>query len=185
MKLQGKRVAILAENLYEDLELWYPLVRLREEGAEVVVVAPRAGETYTSKHGYPVKSDLAADAVDASRFDAVLIPGGYSPDHMRRHPAMVRLVREADQQGKVVAAICHAGWMLASAGILRGRTITSFYSIKDDVVNAGATYVDQEVVRDGNLITSRFPADLPAYMREIVKALVEVGSPVAGRKSTT
>jgi len=175
MKLQGKRVAVLAENLYEDLELWYPLIRMREEGAEVTVVGPRAGETYTSKHGYPVKADVSADAVDASRFDAVIIPGGYSPDLMRRNPAMVRLVREADQQGKVVAAICHAGWMLASAGILRGRTITSFFSIKDDVVNAGANFLDQEVVRDGNLITSRFPADLPAFCREIIAALQEVG----------
>jgi len=146
-------------------------MRMREEGAEVRVVAPRAGETYNSKHGYPVKADVAADAVDASQFDAVIIPGGYAPDLMRRSPAMVRLVREADRQGKVVAAICHAGWLLVSADVLKGRTVTSFFSIKDDVVNAGARFVDQEVVRDGNLITSRFPADLPAYCREIVAVL--------------
>lgn len=179
MRLQGKRVAVLAENLYEDLELWYPLTRMREEGAEVSVIAPRAGETYTSKHGYPVKSDMAAEAVDASRFDAVIIPGGYSPDLMRRNPAMVRLVRQADQQGKVVAAICHAGWMLASAGILRGRTVTSFSAIKDDVINAGARWLDQEVVRDGNLVTSRFPADLPAFCREIILALETGTQPVS------
>ncbi len=123
----------------------------------------------------------SADAVSASQFDAVVIPGGYSPDLMRRNPAMVRLVREADQQGKVVAAICHAGWMLVSAGILRDRTVTSFYSIKDDVTNAGARWVDQEVVRDRNLITSRYPADLPAYMREIIAALSEAKAPTTER----
>lgn len=173
MKLRGKRVAVLAENIYEDLELWYPLIRMREEGAEVTVVSARGGETYTSKQGYPVKSDIAAESMDVARLDAVIIPGGFSPDYMRRTPAMVSLVREADRQGKVVAAICHAGWMLASAGILSGRMATSFYSIKDDMVNAGAQWLDQEVVRDGNLITSRSPDDLPAFCREIIAALEE------------
>ncbi|HEY8476119.1 MAG TPA: type 1 glutamine amidotransferase domain-containing protein [Chloroflexota bacterium] len=175
MELSGKRVAILAENNYEDLELWYPLYRLKEAGAEVVVVG--AAESHTSKHGYPVKVDLHADQADASRFDAVIIPGGYAPDLMRRHASMVRLVRDAFNAGKVVAAICHAGWMLVSADVLRGKTATCFFSIKDDVVNAGAKYVDQEVVRDGNLITSRMPKDLPAFCREIIGALRE--APVA------
>lgn len=179
MELQGKRVAILAEQLYEDQELWYPLFRLREAGAEVFVVGSGTAEEYTSKHGYPVKVDAEADTVNASQFDAVIIPGGYAPDHMRRSPAMIRLVREAFEQGKIVAAICHAGWMLASAGIVRGKTLTGFKSIKDDLVNAGANYVDREVVRDGNLITSRFPADLPAFMREIIKALAETREPAA------
>lgn len=173
MELQGKRVAILAEQLYEDLELWYPLYRLREEGAEVFVVGSGTADEYPSKHGYPVKVDAEADTVTAAQFDAVIIPGGYAPDHMRRSSAMIRLVRDAHEQGKLVAAICHAGWMLASAGIARGRTLTCFKSIKDDLVNAGAHYVDRDVVRDGNLITSRSPADLPAFMREIVRALAE------------
>lgn len=176
-ELHGKRVAILVENIYEDLEFWYPYYRLKEAGAEVVVVGSGA-ESYQSKHGYPAKADTAADKVSAAEFDGVIIPGGYAPDHMRRHPAMVKLVREAVEQGKVVAAICHAGWMLASAGVLRGRTVTGFFSIKDDLINAGANYVDREVVRDGNIITSRFPADLPAFMRETIAALAGVREPV-------
>src|SRR5262245_33226443 len=172
-ELTGARVAILAETLYEDLELWYPYYRLREAGADVFVLGSGSSETYQSKHGYPVTVDAEADTVTASQFDAVIIPGGYSPDHMRRHPGMVKLVRDAHEQGKIVAAICHAGWMLASANIVRGKTATSFRSIKDDMVNAGANWVDREVVRDGVLITSRSPADLPAFMRTIVGALRE------------
>ena len=171
MSLTGKRVAILAENMYQEMELWVPYYRLKEEGAEVKVVGAGGAKTYTSKHGYPVSVDAQAENVTALEFDAVVIPGGYAPDMMRRHDAMVRLVREAFQQGKVVAAICHAGWMLASAGILKGRKATSFFAIKDDVANAGATWVDQEVVVDGTLITSRKPDDLPAFCREIVRAL--------------
>jgi len=175
MTLKGKRVAILAENLYQEMELWVPYYRLKEEGAEVVVVGAREVKSYTSKHGYPVSVDAQAEAVRAVEFDAVIVPGGYAPDVMRRHEAMVRLVREAAQAGKVVAAICHAGWMLVSAGVLGGRTATSFFSIKDDMVNAGCRWVDQEVVVDGNLITSRKPDDLPAFCREIVKALAKAG----------
>jgi len=173
MRCAGKRVAILAENLYQEMELWVPYYRLREEGAEVKVVGAGGAKGYTSKHGYPVSVDAQAEAVSAVEFDAVVVPGGYAPDIMRRHPAMVRLVREAHQQGKVVAAICHAGWMLASADILRGRRATGFHSIKDDMVHAGATWVDAEVVVDGTLITSRKPDDLPAFCRELVNALVK------------
>jgi protease I len=175
MTLTGKRVAILAENLYQEMELWVPYYRLKEEGAEVTVVGAGGAQSYTSKHGYPVKVDAQAEAVRAVEFDAVIVPGGYAPDMMRRHEAMVRLLREATQAGKVVAAICHAGWMLVSAGVLGGRTATSFFSIKDDMVNAGCRWVDQEVVVDGNLITSRRPDDLPAFCREIVRALAKTG----------
>ena len=173
MSLQGKRVAILAENLYQEMELWVPYYRLKEEGAEVKVVGAGGAKSFTSKHGYPVSVDVQAEAVSAVEFDAVVVPGGYAPDMMRRHEAMVRLVREAAQHGKVVAAICHAGWMLASAGVVKGRKVTSFFSIKADMVNAGGQWVDQEVVVDGNLITSRKPDDLPAFCREIVKALTK------------
>lgn len=171
MSLKGKRVAILAENLYQEMELWVPYYRLKEAGAAVKVIGTGSAKSYTSKHGYPVAVDAAADEVKAKEFDAVVIPGGYAPDLMRRSTAMVGLVREAFQQGKVVAAICHAGWILCSAGILKGKTATCFHAIKDDMVNAGARYVDEEVVVDGNLITSRKPDDLPAFCREIVKAL--------------
>ena len=173
MQVKGKRVAILAENMYQEMELWVPYYRLKEEGAEVQVVGTGGAKSYTSKHGYPVNVDVQAEQVNAVEYDAVVIPGGFAPDLMRRSPAMVKLVREAFEHGKVVAAICHAGWMPVSAGILRGKRATSFFSIKDDLVNAGATWVDQEVVVDGNLITSRKPDDLPAFCREIVKALAK------------
>lgn len=154
MRLQGKRFAILVEKQYEDLELWYPRLRLQEEGAEVTLVGPQR-EAYPSKHGYPAKADVRAEDVSVDDFDGIFIPGGYAPDHMRRHPAMVRLVADAMHQGKFVGAICHAGWMLCSADVLQGRRVTSFASIKDDMVHAGAQWVDEPVVRDGNLITSR------------------------------
>jgi protease I len=171
MELDGKRVAVLAENMYQELELWYPLLRLREAGAETFVVGTGSDESYKSKLGYPVQVDMVAGQVAAGDIDAVVIPGGYAPDLMRRYPAMVDLVRDAFAQGKVVAAICHAGWMLASAGILEGKRATCFFAIKDDLVNAGAIYEDAEVVVDGNLITSRTPSDLPAFCRAIVEAL--------------
>ena len=173
MELKGKRVAVLAENMYQELELWYPLLRLQEAGAETFVVGTGSAATYTSKMGYPVQVDVPADQVSPDDIDAVVIPGGYAPDLMRRYPAMVDLVRGAFSQGKVVAAICHAGWMLASADVLKGKQATSFFAIRDDLVNAGAIYVDAEVVRDGNLITSRMPSDLPAFCRSIIEALSE------------
>lgn len=171
MGLKGKRVAILAENNYQEMELWYPYYRMKEAGAEVVVVAPQARTTYTSKLGYPVTSDLASADARAQDFDAVIVPGGYAPDNMRKDANLVRLVREADQQGKIVGTICHAGWMLCSANIVRGRQATCVANIKDDLINAGANYVDCEVVRDRNLITSRLPGDLPAFCRELIGAL--------------
>jgi len=170
MKLTGKTIAILAENLYEDLELWYPLMRLREEDATVEVIGT-GKPTYTSKHGYPVDTTNNADRVHWHEFDAIIIPGGYAPDLMRRDTAMVSLVQEAVENGRIVAAICHGGWMLASAKVLQGRKVTGFFSIKDDLINAGAEYLDHEVVQDGNLITSRVPADLPAFCRAIIDAL--------------
>ncbi|GAB4260602.1 MAG: type 1 glutamine amidotransferase domain-containing protein [Deferrisomatales bacterium] len=170
MRLQGKRVAILVENLYEDRELWYPYYRMKEEGARVELIGPRV-DTFTGKYGIPACADRGAGEVSADEYDAVIVPGGYAPDHMRRHREMVELVAGAAAAGKVVAAICHGGWMLASAGVVRGRTVTGFFAIRDDLVNAGARWVDDEVVRDGNLITSRTPDDLPAFCRTILEAL--------------
>lgn len=173
MRLKGKKVVLLTENLYQELELWVPYYRLKEEGAEVVVVGSGSNRTYTGKYGYPIEIDKEAKEIDVSKFDGVVIPGGYAPDVMRRYPEMVRIVREAHQKGKVIAAICHAGWMLVSAGVLKGKKVTGVSAIKDDLVNAGATYLDQEVVRDGNLITSRKPDDIPAFCRAVIEALVK------------
>jgi len=173
MRLKGKKVVILIENNYQDLEFWVPYYRLKEEGVEVTVVGSGSSRTYTSKYGYPVEAEKEAKDIDVSKYDGVVIPGGYAPDLMRRYPDMVRIVREAHQKGKVIAAICHAGWMLVSAGILKGKKATGFFSIKDDLINAGANYVDSEVVRDGNLITSRKPDDLPAFCRETIEALAK------------
>lgn len=169
--LFGKRAAVLVEKLYEDLELWYPVLRLREAGCDVKIVGPRAGETYTSKHGYPAKSDAAASEVKAEDFDVVIIPGGYSPDHMRRTPTMVELVARAASLGKIVAAICHGPWMLCSARCVKGRNITGFFAIRDDVENAGGVWQDGACVRDGNIITSRTPDDLPSFMQGILATL--------------
>lgn len=170
MSLEGKSIAIFLEQIYEDPEFWYPYYRFLEAGAEVTVIAPEV-KVYQSKHGYPAKADLAAADAKAGDYDAVIIPGGYSPDHMRRSKAMVDLLQQAYEQGKIIASICHGPWMLASVGAVKGKKVTSFFSIKDDLVNAGAEYVDREVVRDGNVITSRTPADLPAFCKEIIAAL--------------
>ena len=170
MSLTGKNVAILLEQVYEDPEFWYPYYRFKETGAKVTVIAPEIKE-YKSKHGYPARADLAAADAKAGDYDAVIVPGGFSPDYMRRSPGMVNFLKQAYEQGSIVAAICHGPWMLASIGAADGKKMTAFFSIMDDIVNAGAIFVDDEVVRDGNVITSRTPEDLPAFCREIINAL--------------
>ncbi len=171
MSLLGKKVVILVERDYQDLEVWYPLLRLKEEGAEVVLVGSGSSRHYTGKYGYPIEANAEAGQVKAEEFDAVIIPGGWAPDYLRRYPAVVALVKKAFEKGKVIASICHGGSLLVSAGIVKGKRLTSFMAIKDDLVAAGAHFVDEEVVRDGNLITSRKPEDLPAFCREIIAAL--------------
>src|SRR6516162_5658504 len=172
-ELEGKRAAVLVEQQYQEMEVWYPVYRLREAGCKVTLVGPEAGQTYPSKLGYPVKSDQAARDVSADDFDLLVIPGGYAPDHMRRCEPMIRLASAMAEQGKVVAAICHGPWVLCSTQALKGRRVTCFFSIKDDVLNAGGSYVDAEVVRDKNLITSRKPDDLPAFMQAVIQAARE------------
>ena len=169
MELEGKKFIILVEEIFNDHEFWYPYYRLKEAGAQVVVVGSGSADAYKGKSGTVAKPDVSADQVSVSEFDGIVIPGGYAPDHMRRHPAMIKLVKDVFEAGNPVAAICHAGWMLASAEILEGRTVTSYFAIKDDLVHAGANWVDEEVVIDGNLVTSRTPDDLPAYMRAFIK----------------
>jgi protease I len=171
MDLRGKRIAVLVADQYQEMEVWYPLLRFREDGAETVAVGAEAGNTYQSKKGYPVVADQSLADARAEEYDAVVIPGGWAPDSLRQDDRVLRLVREMDRMGKVVAAICHAGWVLCSADIVRGRTVTCFKAIKDDMIHAGGKYVDEEVAVDGNLISSRMPTDLPAFCREISKAV--------------
>jgi len=168
MELKGQSFVLLVDNQFNDHEFWYPYFRLKEAGAKVVVVGSKPDHTYTGKFGTQAKAGTPPGEINVEEFTGIIIPGGYAPDHMRRDQNMVSLVRAFDQQGKMVAAICHAGWMLVSAGILKGRIVTSFFAIKDDLVNAGAKWRDQEVVVDGNMITSRTPDDLPSFMRTIV-----------------
>lgn len=165
------KVAILVEDHYQVLEVWYPYLRLREEGIETVFVGPGRAKQYASKEGYPAPEEASVRDVRAADYDGVIVPGGYAPDWLRRSSLIVGFVKEMHEQDKLVAAICHAGWVLVSAGVLEGRIATCFSAIKDDVINAGAEYVDKEVVVDGNLITSRNPYDLPAFCTEIVRFL--------------
>lgn len=182
MELSSKRVAVLVEQQYQEMEVWYPVYRLREAGCKVTLVGPEAGQTYPSKLGYPAKSDKAAKEVTAADFDAIVIPGGFAPDFLRRSEAVLKLVSDMAEQGKVVAAICHGPWVLCSTQALKGRKATCFFAIKDDVSNAGAKYTDAEVVRDGNLITSRKPDDLPAFLQSIIAAIKETKPAMAAAR---
>lgn len=175
MKLQGLKILMPVEDLYNDLEFWYPKLRLQEEGAEVIVAGPKAGQMYKSKIGMSAMSDASFSTLNADDFDGVVIAGGYAPDRIRRNKDALELVRKIHQNNKLVAHICHAGWVPISAGIMNGRTTTSYEAIKDDLINAGAKWVDAEVVVDGNIISSRTPDDLPAFMRAIIKVLSAQG----------
>ncbi len=171
MDLSGKRIAIMIDQQYQELEVWHPYYRLVEEGATVELVAPAASVEYPSKLGYPCVSTLSAgEALDA-RFDAVIIPGGWCPDFMRRDESMIAFVRKCAADGIILAAICHGGWMLCCTDALRGKRATSFIAIRHDMINAGAEWIDAETVIDGNLITARKPDDLPAFCRAIIQKL--------------
>ncbi|MEC2074019.1 type 1 glutamine amidotransferase domain-containing protein [Alkalihalophilus marmarensis] len=171
MRLEGKKVIQIVSKDFEDLELWYPVLRLREEGAEVHIAGEKANETYIGKYGVPIVSEYSFEEINPKEYDAILVPGGWSPDLLRRFDSVLNMVRTLNDQNKPIGQICHAGWVLISAKILEGKTVTSTPGIKDDMMNAGATWVDKPVVVDGNIVSSRRPPDLPDYMREFIKVL--------------
>lgn len=171
MRLENKKVLALVDNDFEDLELWYPVLRLREEGAQVDLAGAKAQQNYRGKYGLPATSDYAFKDIDANDYDALLVPGGWAPDKLRRFAAVIQIVQTMNEQNKVIGQICHAGWVLISADILQGKTVTSTPGIKDDMKNAGATWVDRPVVTDGKLVSSRRPPDLPAYLPELIAAI--------------
>ncbi|MFM8263042.1 MAG: type 1 glutamine amidotransferase domain-containing protein [Pirellula sp.] len=169
-KLSGKRVLTFVGDIYEDLELWYPKLRLIEEGAQVVVAGEEANRVYAGKNGYPCTSDAAISDMHESQFDAVLLPGGFMPDRLRRLESVKKLIRDFAHSNKCVAAICHGGWLAISAGVYRGVKTTGSLGIKDDLENAGAIWVDAPVVVDRHFVSSRKPDDLPWF----AKAMVDV-----------
>jgi len=167
--LRKKRILMFIENIYEDLELWYPKLRLIEEGADVVVAGPEAGKVYSGKHGYPCRSDAALRTIKGEQFDGLVIPGGFAPDRLRRIPEVLALTKHFLESGKLLAHICHGGWIPISAGVVKGFRCTSTPGIKDDLINAGADWVDESVVVDRNMISSRRPDDLPHFCRSIIR----------------
>ncbi len=166
------KIAILIEKDYQDMEVWYPIFRFREAGYEVVTVGTTQ-TSYKGKYSYPIECSTTIDKVHAKDFDAVVIPGGWAPDFLRQSSAVLKFVADMDTQGKLVAAICHGGWVLVSAGILEGRSATSYIAIRDDLLNAGAKWEDSETVVDKNLITARTVNDLPAFMKAVLRFLAE------------
>ena len=173
---EGIAVLVLVGDDYEDLELWYPKLRLEEAGARVTLAGPEQGRTYLGKHGYPACSDAAIAEIQSNDFHGIILVGGWMPDALRRNKKVLELVREFSASGKLVAAICHGGWMAISAGVYRGVRVTGSPGIKDDLVNAGALWEDAAVVVDRHYISSRRPADLPAFMQAILQLLVPNGS---------
>ena len=169
--LKGKKIVILVAEAFQDLEVMYPYYRFKEEGAEVIVAGTGSLEVYNGKYGYPIKVTTSAGNLSAKDLDAIIIPGGWAPDFLRRYEFVNKLVGEAFNEGKVIASICHGGSVLVSAHVLKGKTATAFKAIKDDMVYAGCKFVDKDVVIDGNLITSRTPDDLPAFCKAIIGAL--------------
>ena len=165
------KILSLIHNEFEDLELWYPILRLREEGHIVDIAGENKNEKYIGKYGVPAESNLSYDEINSKDYDALLVPGGWAPDKIRRFPKVLEVVKEMNSDNKVIGQICHAGWVLISADILRGKTVTSTPGIKDDMTNAGAVWVNESVVVDGNLVSSRQPKDLPNYMKAFIETL--------------
>ncbi len=164
----------LVDEAFEDLELWYPVYRMREAGVEVVLAGKDTNRTYHGKHGVPAETDACFAEIDPEAFDGLLIPGGWAPDKLRRYPEVLDIVRHMDREGKVIGQICHAGWVLASANVLKGKNVTSTPAIRDDLVNAGARWIDEPVVTHGNLVSAKGPADLPSYMTALLALLKKV-----------
>ncbi|GAQ16537.1 cysteine protease YraA [Oceanobacillus picturae] len=173
MRLQNKKVIALVEQDFEDLELWYPILRLQEEGAQVDLVGKDAGKTYIGKYGVPAESAYSFEDINADDYDAILVPGGWAPDKLRRYPEVLEMVTAMDKAKKPIGQICHAGWVLISANIISGKNVTSTPGIKDDMTNAGATWSDEAVVTDGHIISSRRPPDLPPYVKAFADKLAE------------
>jgi len=167
MREVRSRIAVLVEDGYQELELWYPYYRLIEAGFQPVLVGPEV-RSYRGKHGYEASAMVSVSETGSYSFQGLIVPGGYAPDRLRRYPAIVEMVKGIFDQGKLLASICHGGSLLISANVVKGRKVTSFFSIEVDLINAGARYLDREVVVDDNLITSRRPDDLPAFMREVL-----------------
>jgi protease I len=176
LPLANSRVLLFVGDIYEDLELWYPRLRLQEAGAEVVVAGPEANQTYAGKHGYPCKSDAALNDMRAADFQGLVVPGGFMPDKLRRDPTVLQLVRDFANAHKLVAAICHGGWIPISAGVYRGVRVTGSPGIKDDLVNAGAIWEDAAVVVDRHFVSSRKPDDLPDFCRAMLEVLQDAPS---------
>ena len=166
-----KKILMFVDELYEDLELWYPKIRLEEEGYEVIIAGVTKGKIYTGKHGYPCEAEASLDEIKAEDFDGLVIPGGFAPDKLRRIPKVLQLTNRIHKEGKLVAHICHAGWIPISARIMKGFKCTSTPGIKDDLINAGAIWVNEPVVIDRNMISSRGPKDLHLFCKEIIKYL--------------
>lgn len=171
MRLAGKKVAIFVEQEFEDLEYWVTAMRLQEEGAEVITVGTGSSTAYRGKGGLSATVDKSAEQVSAAEFDAVVVVGGWCPDKLRRYESVLKIFREANTAGKIVGSICHGGWVPISAGIIKGRRATGSKGIKDDLVNAGAIWVDEPALRDGNMVWGRVVADIPAFCRELVSAI--------------
>jgi protease I len=171
LRLNGKRIAVFVDEGFEDLEFWVTVMRLREDGAQVTIAGTRAGQTVTGKHCLPAVSDVAAGDLNPGDFDATVVPGGWAPDKLRRHTGVTGFVRQMYQQNKIVGLICHAGLVGISAGIVRGHRATGSLGIKDDLVNAGATWIDEPAFRDGCLVWGRVVEDIPAFCRELVAAI--------------
>ena len=172
--LTGKSILMFVDDVYEDLELWYPKLRLVEAGAKVTVAAPQAGKSYRGKHGYPCISDAAICDIRADDFHGMVIPGGFMPDQLRRDPQVLNLVRLTAEAGKLVAAICHGGWIPISAKVYSGVRVTGSPGIKDDLENAGAIWEDAPVVIDRHFVSSRKPDDLPDFCRGILQVMTGV-----------